>query len=78
MNFGLTGVYDLSSISKTLHNFYNRMYRGTLKLKKGTSILCKNGLLTNKTCCTLTALLVKTKIYFCCCNSGNKQIKQNS
>ena len=45
------------------------MYRERLELKNDTSILCKNGLFTNKTCWALTALFVKTKIYFYRCNS---------
>ena len=51
------------------------MYRGILELKNDTSILYKNGSFIYKTCCTLTGLFVKTKIYFCYYNSGNKQIK---
>ena len=49
------------------------MYRGILELKNDTSILCKNGGFPKKTSCGLTALFVKTKIYFCCCNFANKQ-----
>ena len=52
------------------------MYRGTLEPKKYTNILRKNGSFSNKTSCGLTALFLKTKIYFCCCNVGNKQIKK--
>ena len=54
------------------------MYRGTLGLKNDTSILRKNGSYANKTCYALSALFVKTKIYFCHCNFGNKQINKNS
>ena len=81
MNFGPTEVYVLSSISRTLHIFSKglfSMYRGILELKNNASILLKIGTLANKTCCALTALSVKTKIYFCCCKSGNKQISKNS
>ena len=50
------------------------MHRGTLELKNDGSILQKNDLFTNKTCCTLwTTLFVKTKTYFCCFNFGKKQ-----
>ena len=80
-NFRLTRVYVLSSISKTLHNFstgFFAMYRGILELKNDNSILRKNGSFSNKTCCSLTALFLKTKIYFCRCNFVNKQINKNS
>ena len=46
MNFGQTGVYVLSSISRTFHNFYTGfflMFRRILELKNDTSILRKNG-----------------------------------
>ena len=75
-NFGPTCVYILSSISRTLHNFsteFFSLYSGILELKNNTSILCKNGSFTNKMCCGLTALFIKTKIYFCHCNFANKQ-----
>ena len=74
-------VYGLSSNSKSLHNFstgFFLMYRGILELKNDTSILCKNGLFSNKTCCCLTALFLKTKIYSDRCNFVNKQINKNS
>ena len=80
-NFGPTGVYVLSSISRTLHNFstgFFSMYREISELKNDPSILCKSGPFANKTCCSLTALFVKTKIYFCLCNFANKHIKKNS
>ena len=51
-NFKTTGVYVLSSISKTLHNFSTGifpMYRGILELKIDTSILRKNGSFSNMT-----------------------------
>ena len=54
------------------------MYIGILGLKNNTSILSKNGSFRNKTCCALTALIVKTEIYCCRCNFGNKQIKKKS
>ena len=54
------------------------MSRGILEPKKDTSILRKNDPFANKTCCALTALFVKRKIYFCRCNLGNKQINKNS
>ena len=54
------------------------MYRGILELKINTSILPKNVSFANKTCCAMTALFVEMKIYFCCCNFGNKQINENS
>ena len=54
------------------------MYRGILEPQNYTSILHKNGSFSNKTCCGLTALLLKTKIYFCRCNFVNKQINENS
>ena len=72
-NFRPTGVYVLSSISKTLHNFstgFFPMYRGILELKHDTRILRKNGSFSNKTCCGLTAFFLKTKIYFCRCIRG--------
>ena len=79
-NFALVWVYVLSSISRTLHNFptgYLSMYRGIIQLKIDSSILHKNDSFTNKTCCGLSALFVKTKIYLLfCCNFGNKQIKK--
>ena len=81
MKFGPTGVYVLSSISRTLHNFSTglfSMYGRTVELKNDTSILRKNGSFVNETCYALNALFVKTKIYFCHCNSGNKQININS
>ena len=74
-NFGPTRVYVLSSISRTLYNFstgFFSMYRGMLELKNNTNILFKNGPFANKTCCALTVLFAKMKIYFCCCNFGNK------
>ena len=77
VNFRLTGVYVLSSISKALHNFYTAffpMYRGILELKNNTRIFVQNGLFSYKTCCGLTALFLKMKISFCCCNFVNKQI----
>ena len=76
-----TALYVLSSISRTLHNFstgFCSIYRGILELKSNDSSLLKNGSFPNKTCCFLTALFVKTKIYFCRCNFGNKQINKNS
>ena len=78
-NFRPTGVNVLSSISKTLHNFstgFSPMHRGILELKNDTSILHKNGSFSNKTCCGLTALFLKRKIYFCRCSFVNKQIKK--
>ena len=81
MNFGLSWVYVLSSISRTLHNFstgFFAMHRGILELKNDTSISLKNGSFANTVFCSLTALFVKTKIYFCRCKFGNKQINQNS
>ena len=50
------------------------MYRKILELRNDTSILRKNYLFQNKICCALSALVIKTKIYFCRCNFGNKQI----
>ena len=38
----------------------------------------KSGSFTNKTCCGLTSLFVKSKTYFCCCDFANKQINKNS
>ena len=49
-----TGVYVLSSILRTSHNFikgFFSKYRGILKLKNNAIILRKNGSFTNKTCC---------------------------
>ena len=74
---GRHGVYVLSSISRTFFStfflfFSFSVYRGMLELKNDTSILRKNGWFGNKTCCSLTALFVKTEIDFCCCNFGNK------
>ena len=71
----------LRSISKTLHNFstcFFSMYRGILEPKNNISISRKNGSFANRTCCGLTALAVKTRIYFYCCNFVNKQINKNS
>ena len=81
MNFRPTGVYVLSSISETLYKFstgFFPMYKGILELKNDTRILCKNGSFVNKTSCGLTALFLKTKIYFSRCNFVNKQINKNS
>ena len=49
-----------------------------LVLKNNTSILRKKGSFSNKMCCSLTALFLKTKIYFCCCNFITKLINKNS
>ena len=54
------------------------MFRGILQLKKNASTLRKNGWFSNKMCCGLTALFLKAKIYFCCCNFINKKINKNS
>ena len=54
------------------------MYREILELKNNTGIFCKNDLFANKTCCGVTAMFVKTKIYFCRCNFASKQINKNS
>ena len=65
---------------QNLHNFSTGlflMYRAILGLKNNTSIFQKNGSFTNKACCSLTALLVKTKIYYCHSNFANKQINKN-
>ena len=81
MNLRSTGVYVLSSISKTLHTFSTGsfpMYRGILELKNDTKVLRKNNSFSNKTCCNLTALFLKLKVYFCHCNFVNKQINKNS
>ena len=75
-NFGPTGVYVLSFISRTWNNFSTGlfpMYRGILELKNDTVILRKHGSFANKMCCGLTALFVKTKSYFSRCNIANKQ-----
>ena len=79
-NFELTGMYVLSSVSRTLQNFstgYFSMYRGILELQNDTSILRENGSFANKTCFGLTALFVKTKIYLYRFNFANKQINKN-
>ena len=68
MDFRPTGVYVL---------FPKPMYRGILELI-GTSSLHKNGSLSTNTCYGLTALFLKTKIYFHCCKFINKQININS
>ena len=52
---------------------YFSVYREILELKDDTSILRKNGSLAITTCCALTAVFVKRKIYFCHCNFGNKK-----
>ena len=44
-----------------------------LELKNYSSILRKNDSFANTTCCSLAALFVKMKTYFCCCNFTNKQ-----
>ena len=80
MNFQPTGLHVLSSVPRTLHNWstvFFPMYRGTLELKNHASILRKNGSFSYKPCGSLTALFVKTKIYFCRCKCGNKQINKN-
>ena len=80
MSFRLAGVYILSSVSKTLHKLSMGsfpMYRGILELKNDSSILHKSDLFSNKTCCGLTVLFLKTKIYFCRCDFVNKQIDKN-
>ena len=72
--------YDLSPISRNLHNFstiFFSMYRGILEVKNDTSILLKNDSFTNKMCCRLTPLFTKTKIYFCRFIFANKQINKN-
>ena len=77
--FWQTGVYVLSSVSRTLHNFSKglfSMYRGILELKSDTSILHKNGSFANMIRCRLTALLVKTKIYIFF-NNQQHEIKIN-
>ena len=64
---------------KFYENFFSKgffsLYRGILELKRDISIMHKNHLFANKTCCGLTTLFVKMKIYFCCYNFANKQIK---
>ena len=50
-NFRPIGLYALSSISKTLHNFstgFSPMYRGILEPNNDASILRKNGSFLNK------------------------------
>ena len=72
MNFGPIGLYVLGSISRTLHNssmgFFSMYIQGgiilILELKSNTNILRKNGSFANETCSALTAVFVKTKIYF--------------
>ena len=49
------------------------MYRRILELKNDISILRKNGSFAYKTYIGLTALFLKTKIYFCRCNFTSKQ-----
>ena len=75
------GVLSIS-ISRNLLNFstgFFSMYTsGIIELKNYNSILRKNGWFANKTCYSLTALFLKTRIYFCCCNFANKQINKNS
>ena len=63
-----------SSFLKILQN----LHENTWAKVSFYSILRKNGSFSNKTCCTLTALFVETKIYFCRCNFGNKQTNKNS
>ena len=78
-NFGLTEVYLISSISRTLHGFsagFFSMHRRILGPKRDTTILCKNDSFGNNTCCDLTILFLKTKIYFCRCNFANKLINK--
>ena len=67
MNHVPTGVYVLRSISIIIPNFSTRfysMYRKILDLKKDISTLPKNGSFRNETCCGLTPLFLKTKVYF--------------
>ena len=68
-----------NSISRTLaknSGVYFTKYKGILELKSDTRISRKNGWFVSKTCCGLTALFVKTKIYFCCWNFVNKKINK--
>ena len=51
------------------------MYRGTLELKSDNSTFRESGSFSSKMYCGLTALFLKTKIYFCRCNFANKQTK---
>ena len=72
--------FDFLKANFGLHNFsagFFPMYRGLLELKNDASNLRKNGSFSNTTCCGLTALFLKTKIYFCRCNFVNKQINKN-
>ena len=74
-NFGPTGVYILSSISRTLHNLcmeFISLYRGVSELKNDASIFRKNGSYANKRFCDLNALFPKTKFYFCHYSFANK------
>ena len=66
------------NIMQNFKFFSKTNFRPTGVLKNDTSILRKNDWFSNKTCCCLTALFLKTKIYFCHCNFVNKQINKNA
>ena len=52
------------------------MEREILELQNDTTILRKNGSFGNKACFSLTALFVKTKIYFYRCKFAQIQIQK--
>ena len=68
--------FHFQNLTKKFSTRFFSLYRGILELKNDTGILRKNGSFSNKTCCGLTALILKTKIYFCHYNFVNKQINQ--
>ena len=83
-NFGPTWVYVLSSISTTLHNFstgFLSICTGILELesvsKSFETLQCFSKFFLSPQEKSLTALFVKTKIYFCCFNIENKHISKN-
>ena len=69
--------FHFPNLASFFHGIFS-LYNGILELKNDTSILSKNGSFANKRCCGLTALFIKTKIYFYHCNFANKQINKNS
>ena len=76
-DWGVRFKFHVQNLTLFLYMIFS-MYRGILELKKDTSISRKNGSFANKMYRSLTALFVKTKIYFCRCYFRSKQINKNS
>ena len=62
-NFGVPFKFYFRNFHNFSKEFFS-LYRAILEFKNNAGILRKNGLFENKTCCGLTALFLKTKIYF--------------